>query len=63
MEAGQSRPSGGQCGREAGASSHGLSFRKKEFQVRDRGKERGKGVARGLRDGGGRWKEVAGEST
>lgn len=54
---------GRRCGGEAGTSSGGLIFRKKEFQVRDWGRERGKGGARGLRDGGGRWEEVAGEST
>lgn len=54
---------GRRCGREAGTSSRSLIFRKKEFQVRDWGRERGKEVARGLRDGGGKWEKVAGEST
>lgn len=54
---------GGRCGGKAGTSSHSLIFRKKEFQVRDWGRERGQGAARGLRDGGGKWEKVAGECT
>lgn len=37
----------------------GLLFRKKGFQVRGWGRERGKGVASGRRGEGGRWEEVA----